>query len=420
MSTETHKLSNGATVLIDPIPHVQTISIGYFFNKGARHETKRENGIAHFLEHMAFKGTDNMTARELGQKIAFLGAKANAFTSKDMTAYFMAGAADQATDINGLVYDIAANMACPAQDLEIERGVIIGEIGEYADDANSVNMDSYMRTAFPSHAFGRTVLGPKEHIERFSRADFQNFRKKHYHAGNLVVSVAGNVSPDKILSELEATAGQVAKGHSAKLIMPKYVGGYDVITRPNNQNLQICMGFNSAAQGKDENLAAQIMSNILGSGFSSRLFQRVRVENGLGYAISSGAYRTYDTGTNLLFAGVRQGAAAKLMEIFCDEINKIKQEPVTDLEFESAKNGIKVSDLMSDESVGGRMRSNATKFLYKSKTSTSTEFLERLAAVTKDDVMKAAQDSLSGVPTLSTVGPSGFPDYDDVLQRLDI
>ncbi|MFN3700481.1 MAG: M16 family metallopeptidase [Alphaproteobacteria bacterium] len=419
MSVETHKLSNGATVLIDPIPHVQTISIGYFFNKGARHETKRENGIAHFLEHMAFKGTDNMTARELGQKIAFLGAKANAFTSKDMTAYFMAGAADQATDINGLVYDIAANMACPAQDLEIERGVIIGEIGEYADDAGSVNMDSYTRTAFPSHAFGRTILGPKEHIERFSRADLQGFRKKHYHAGNLVVSVAGNVSPDKILEELEATAGQISEGNKAKLIKPKYAGGHAAITRP-TENLDVYLGFNAAAQGRKENLAAQIMSNILGSGFSSRLFQRVRVENGLGYSVSSGAYRTYDAGTHILHANINQGGAAKLVEIFCDEINRIKQEPVTDLEFESAKNGIKVSDLMSNESVGARMRSNVSQLLYKGRTSSSTEFLERLAAVTKDDVMKAAQNSLSGVPTLSSIGPSGLPDYDDVLRRLDI
>ena len=420
MSVEIHKLNNGATVLIDPIPHVQTAALGYFFNRGARHETKSENGIAHFLEHMAFKGTKKRSMQQLLVDIDDIGGMANAYTGEDLTGYFMAGASQSVGAVNEILGDMASNMAYPDEHLEIERGVIIGEIGEYDADPSTVADDLFSKTAFPNHAYGRTILGPEDHIKSFQRKDFGKFINKHYHAKNLTVSVSGNVDPSVILKEIEDATKGLKAGRSLSMKKPEYVGGFAFAERP-DKNVQIRFGFEVDAQGHEGNISESVMNVILSGGFSSRLFEEVRSKRGLGYMIGSYCSRTYDQGQFITLAGTPPEKVPELMSTLCDEFNRMKQELVTDAELERAKNKFVVSGLMSQESVLKRMETNAHKYIYSGRVKPSEEFLEQVNAVTKEDVTEAAQRVLSGAPTLTAAGaPEGFPDYEDVVQRLDI
>ncbi|MFP4312956.1 MAG: M16 family metallopeptidase [Alphaproteobacteria bacterium] len=418
MSVEQHTLSNGATVLIDHMPDSDEAALGYYFRVGSRFETKKENGLAHFLEHMAFKGTNSRDVRQLAIEMDDLGAQSNAFTGKEGTCYFLAGAAEDAFTFNEIVSDMAMNMALPVAELERERGAILEEIKMYDDQATSLMQDHLGFTAYPNQAYGRTILGPSINIENFDREAFEKFRNKHYHAGNLIVSVAGNVDPQKILKDIERTTSQLSSGKRSKAKPAKYAGGDVQVQRP-DQQINLMLSFQASAAGKPENTAEAVMNKVLSGGQSSRLFVEVREKRGLVYSVQSGLGRSFDTGQAFIYAGTSPSKVSALVPVICDELNKMRQEKISDKELARAKKKLIVSNL-SGGSANGRMRSNAGEFNLKEKISTKDEFRARVDAVTKEDVQKAAQDIFSGKPTLSSVGPSDFPDYDDVVQRLDI
>lgn len=420
MSVEVHKLSNGATALIDPIPTTQAIAVDYTFNRGARHERKHENGIAHFIEHMAFKGTERRTSRQLLEEIDFHGLKANAHTSQDETSYSAVGVADKFSIMNDILSDMAMHMSFPGNHLETERGVVIGEIRKFLDNSSGICYDAYKRTAFPNHPYGREILGPIHHIERFQRSDLQDFQQRNLHGNNLIVSVAGNVDPAKILQELEQTAGQMRSGKSISIKKPGYRGGFEFVDRPQNESVDVMMGFQAFGYNHAQVLPLTIMSKILGGGFSSRLFEEVRGKNGLGYVVYAGSSLTYDAGTMMLGANVNKGAAVKLTEIFVEQVKRIQDEDVSDLELQSVKNGLKSSLVLDNDSVVGRRNSNKYGMMFKGKITTDAEYLAKVDAVTQEDIRKAAQKVFSGTSTLSVVGPaSSFPDYDKIVRSLD-
>jgi len=213
MSVEQHTLSNGATVLIDHMPDAQTSALSYTFRIGSRYETEEENGLAHFFEHMAFKGTDNVDVHSLNTKMDDLGAQTNAFTSREVTSYYRYGLNEDVFKFNEIEADMAMNLTLPADELEKERDVILEEIKMYADQPGSNLSDGLYDTLYSGQALGRTILGPPENIKSFDRDIFDRFRSKHYHAGNLVVSVAGGADPQKILQEvLNAKGIKVERG----------------------------------------------------------------------------------------------------------------------------------------------------------------------------------------------------------------
>lgn len=418
MSVEQHKLSNGATVLIDHMPDSGQAALGYYFRVGSRFEKKKENGLAHFLEHMAFKGTHTRSVSQLAIEMDDLGAQSNAFTSKEGTCYFLSGAAEDIFKFNELVSDMSINMALPADELERERGAILEEIKMYSDRPTSVMSEKGDLVSFPGQAYGRPILGPSINIENFDRDIFEKFRSKHYHAGNLIVSVAGNVDPAAILADLDKTAGQMPAGKRSAFKPAVYQGG-EVQTQRPDQQINIMLSFKASAIGKPENTAEAVMSKVLSGGMSSRLFTEVREKRGLVYSVQAGIGRTFDLGEAFVYAGTSPDKVSTLMPVVCDELNKMRNDLISDEELARAKKKLIVSSL-GEGSAQGRMVNNAGEYNFKESISTLDEFKARVEAVTKDDVLKAAQDVFSSEPTLSSVGPSGFPDYNDVVQRLDI
>lgn len=419
MSVEIHKLTNGATVLIDPMPHTQTAALGYYFRIGSRYETLKENGLAHFLEHMAFKGTPTRNVNELASEMDNLGAMANAFTSKEATCYYMAGAAEDVSQFNNIVADMAMNMTLPTDELERERGAILEEIKMYSDRADSVMDDNSDRVTYSKQAYGRPILGPPSNIQKFDREIFESFRKKHYHAGNLIVSVAGNVDPERILQDIEATAGQMEGGKRSKFRRAKFEGAEIQAVRPDKQ-INLMATFQASALGHDDNSAEAVMSTVLSGGMSSRLFREIREKRGLVYTVRAGIGRSTDIGELGIMAGTSPEKVAILMPVLCDELNKMKSELISEEELARAKKKLLVSTLSSDESTRGSMTSNAGKFNMRGRIQNPAEIKEQINAVTREDVLSVAQKIFSTKPSLSSVGPHSFPDYNDMLTRLDI
>ena len=345
-----------------------------------------------------------------------LGATSNAFTSKEGTCYYLSGAAEDIFKFNVLVSDMAMNMSLPADELERERGAILEEINMYADDPTTTMVWAADEASYSGQAYGRTILGPSSNIRTFDRDIFERFRNKHYHAGNLIVTVAGNVDPAKILRDIDSTAGQMRGGPRSTFTPAKFKGGEFRKTWP-GQQMNMMMAFQSSASGKPENMAESVMTQVLSGGMSSRLFAEVREKRGLVYGIQAGSSRTFDSGKTFIYAGTTPDKVAKLVPVVCDELSKLRDDLVSDAELARAKKRLYVASL-SEGSAQARMSNNASTYNLNGRVRTKDEFRAAVENVTKEDVRNAARAIFTTKPTLSSVGPSHYPEYSDIENRL--
>ena len=409
MAAEMHKLSNGVTVLLDHNPNTQGVAVGYGVRVGARYETDKENGLTHFLEHMAFKGKTPEETLGMMQAIESAGGAVNAYTSRDVTFYYAAGLAEAFDTFNGVMSNVALNSVIPAKELENERGVIIGEIGQSLDDPDSILNDIGFATAYPDQALGKTILGPKENIERFQRANFRNFLKKHYHGGNVVASIAGNFDPQHVLKAVESASAHLPAGKRSKFQKAAYQGGF-VHQKKAQDQLHLSLNFNASSLADSADSRAEtIMGAILGGGMSSRLFQEIREKRGLGYSIHAGTGAMKDTGLFYVDAVVNPQGAEALFEATAAELHKLVQDGVSDDELARIKAKLKTQLALSEESTQGSMRSMFHTYDSFDSLKTSAETLAEFDAVTKDDVKAAAERVFSTAPVLATVGPGRAP-----------
>ncbi|MCI5060215.1 MAG: insulinase family protein [Alphaproteobacteria bacterium] len=420
MSVEIHKLDNGVTVLLDHIPHSEAAAVGYFFRVGSRFEDAHENGLAHNLEHLAFKGTDKRNVHELAIEMDDLGAVSNAFTSHEGTCYFMSGAASDVLKFNEILGDMSANMALPKAEIERERGAILEEIKMYADDAGSQCSNLLFGTAFPDQAYGQTILGPSENIKSFQREDFEKFRQKHYHTGNLVVSVSGKFNKEAVLKEIEKTTANIPAGNRSTYEPAVYKGGEAQLVRPEDNQVNLCLAFKaSAADGSKEQRAEILLAKVLSGGMSSRLFKEIREKRGLVYGVGAYPYATFDNGMFIVQAGTSPEKVQELMPVLCDEISKISKEKVSKDEFQRALKKVEVSVATGGESTAGRMRSNALAYNQQEKIRTDDEIIALFNEVSRQDILDAAKRVFSTKPTLVSVGPHSLPTKRD-LKNLKI
>lgn len=421
MSVEQHTLSNGATVLIDHMPQAQTSALSYTFMIGSRYETAQENGLAHFFEHMAFNGTENRDVHSLNKEMDNLGANANAFTSREVTSYYMHGLNEDVLHFNDIQSDMAMRLTLPPEQLEKERGVILEEIKMYADRPDSNLQDGLYATLYGDQALGRTILGPSLNIKNFDRDMFDAFRQKHYHTGNLVVSVAGGADPQAILKDIEEKTASMRKGERSVYDPAKYTGGNLELVRPGLQQVQLAVAFESSASGSPDNMAESLLNIVLSGGMSSRLHTEIREKRSLVYGVGSSFRRSLDTGVFLAQAGTSPEKVSELIPVLCDELNKVKNEPVSDDEFERAKKKMRVQAAMSHDSMSDdRMQANMMGFNSKGKVEEIESIMERVEATTKDDLMAAARRVFSGKPTFASIGPEKLNEQQKIAVHMGL
>ncbi len=398
------RLPSGLTVVTEAMDRVETVSIGAYVAAGTRDETEAENGASHFLEHMAFKGTERRSAARIAEEIENVGGHINAYTAREQTAYYaklLKEDLELGADILG---DILTHSSFAPDELERERGVILQEIGQANDTPDDAVFDRFQETAFPSQAMGRPVLGTEHSIRAMPRERLTGYMRRHYPASNVVVAAAGNLQHERVVElaarhfrDLPASIGPVPPAG-------RYVGGEYREARDLDQ-VHIVLGFPSVAYGDPDYYSALLLSTLLGGGMSSRLFQEIRERRGLVYSIYSFTAPFRDGGLFGIYAGTGEAEAEELVPVVLEELRAV-QCKVGAEEVARARAQVKAGLLMSLESTGSRCEQLARQVQVFGRTIPTAETVARLDAVDVDAVRRAAARIFRGPPTLAALGPA--------------
>ena len=302
MSLQQTTLPNGFRIVTEHMEGLASSAIGVWVNAGARHETPQQNGIAHFLEHMAFKGTATRSSLQIAEAIEDVGGYINAYTSREVTAYYARVLENDVALGLDVIADILRNPVLDPSEVEVERGVILQEIGQALDTPDDVIFDWLQEQAYPDQPIGRTILGPSERVSAFSRDDLQRFIADHYGPEQMILSAAGAVDHDRIVKLAESLFGDMPAKTLYQIDSARFGGGeYRQVKQL--EQAHFALGFESPGYRSDDIYIAQIYASALGGGMSSRLFQEIRENRGLCYTIFAQAGAYADTGMTTIYAG---------------------------------------------------------------------------------------------------------------------
>ncbi len=396
-------LKNGLRLAVDEMKDVETVSVGVFVNTGSRNEMPEINGISHFLEHMAFKGTANRSARQIAEEFEGIGGRINAYTSKEKTVYYAKVLKKHAEFAVEFLADILQNSTFDSIELEKERGVILQEIAMTNDTPDDIVFDYFQEASYPKQALGRSILGPIKNIKKFGRDHFVDYIGKQYNYHNMAVVAAGNIKQSDLVkwSQKYFTSLGTSKIKAAE--PAKYVGG-EFRKEKKLEQVNLVMGYKGFSYLDKQNYTAQILAMVLGGGMSSRLFQEVRENRGLAYSIYAFNYTHHDSGIFGIYAGTTPEKANELIAATKIEIEKIC-ENIAQKELDRVRTQFEASLLMAKESTSGRMQKLGGDILAYDKIISDKEVLEKVFAVKKSDVTKLAEKIFTGSkPTFAAIG----------------
>src|SRR5690554_6765369 len=322
MSVQVSRLSNGLTVATETLPHLESVALGVWVKSGSRHETEEEHGIAHLLEHMAFKGTGRRSALDIATEIEDVGGEINAATSVETTAFYARVLKEHVPLAVDILSDILTDSKFDPEELEREQHVILQEIGAAHDTPDDAVFDRFTETAFRHQALGRSILGTPETVQAFTSKQLHAFLERQYGADRMVVVAAGGVDHDEFVREVEKRLGGFRpKSESMTPQVAHYVGG-DYREMRDLRDAQVILGFEGRAYHARDFYASQVLSMILGGGMSSRLFQEVREKRGLCYSVYAFHWGFSDTGIFGVHAATGRDDIARLVPVIVDELRR--------------------------------------------------------------------------------------------------
>jgi predicted Zn-dependent peptidase len=411
------RLPSGLTVVTERMARVETISFGAYVASGTRHETAEENGISHFLEHMAFKGTERRSAAAIAEEIEAVGGHMNAYTAREQTAFYIKALKEDLGLAADVVGDILSHSTFEPAELERERGVILQEIGQANDTPDDIIFDHFQEAAYPAQPMGRPVLGTEERIGAISREMLMGYMRRHYTAANTVVAAVGNLRHETVLELVERHFADLPRTPAPLVVPGLYRGGEFREARDLDQ-VHIVLGFPSASYADPDFYPVMLLSTLLGGGMSSRLFQEVREKRGLVYSIYSFTAPYADSGVFAIYAGTGETEAAELIPVTLGELQKVQTE-VSEAELARARAQVKAGLLMSLESTGSRCEQLARQFQVFGRVIPTAETVGRIEAVTLADISRAAVRLFRAAPTLASLGPAGHvPGLPAIADRL--
>ena len=405
MTTNLSTLTNGLRVVTHEMPHLETVSLGAWVGVGARHDPAPENGIAHFLEHMAFKGTAQRTAQDIAEEIEGVGGDLNAATSLETTAYYarvLKG--DEGTALE-ILADILQNSSFDAEELRREKDVILQEIAASRDCPDDVVYDLAQEAAYPGQPLGRTILGTPETVTAITADGLRSYLDSRYISPIMVLSAAGGVEHGKVVQlaeDLFAGLGCVECG-PANGEKACYRGGVTASARPYEQ-CHVLIGFEGPAYGKPGYFASQVLSGLLGGGMSSRLFQEAREKRGLCYSVYSSVWGLSDTGVMTVHAATGPELADELLDVLSDEIRRLAEDGPCCAEVQRAKAQLKAGLMMGLESSGARAEQMARQLICHGRLIDKNELIAKVDAVEGEDVRQLLETMIRGEPTVAVVG----------------
>ncbi len=396
-------LANGFRIVTEDMPGLKSASAGVWVNAGGRHERAEQNGIAHFLEHMAFKGTMRRSALQIAEEIEDVGGYINAYTSREMTAYYarvLSADVELALDV---IADIVLNPVFDPREIETERHVILQEIGQALDTPDDIIFDWLHEVSYPDQPFGRTILGPTERVGAFQRTDLTGFVHEHYGPDQMILSASGGVDHEAIVAQAEDLFGHL-KPLGGSTIAPARFGGGERRKVKKLEQAHFALAFEAPGYRDDAVYAAQVYATAMGGGMSSRLFQKVREERGLCYSIfaQSGAYE--DTGQITIYAGTSEAEIGELTTLTLDELKR-SADDMGAAEVARARAQLKAGLLMGMESPSNRAERNARLLAIWGRVPTADEAVAKIDAVTTENVRAYAGAMLSAKAALALYGP---------------
>jgi predicted Zn-dependent peptidase len=410
-------LPSGLTVLTERMERVETVSFGAYIGAGTRHETAAENGVAHFLEHMAFKGTGTRSAIDIAEAIENVGGHINAYTSREQTAYYVKLLKEDLALGVDIIGDILCHSSFEPEELERERGVILQEIGQANDTPDDIVFDHFQSAAYPAQPMGRPVLGTEAIIRGMKRDALPGFMNAHYTPENMVIAACGNLGHEQVVELVARHFEDLPSAYRNEPMPADYMGGEYRETRELDQ-AHIVLGFASPGYGEPEYYPAMLLSTLLGGGMSSRLFQEIREKRGLVYSIYSFTSPARDGGLFGIYAGTGESEAAELMPVTLEELAKV-QHHVTAAELNRARAQLKAGLLMSLESTGSRCEQLARQWQIFGRVIPASETVAKIDAVTEADIRHVAAKIFKERPTLATIGPiAQVPKLSAIIDRL--
>ena len=417
MSLKITTLSNGFRIVTEAMPGLLSASAGVWVTAGGRHERAEQNGIAHFLEHMAFKGTERRSSLRIAEEIEDVGGYINAYTSREMTAYYARVLSPDVALALDVIADIVLNPVFNPDDIETERHVILQEIGQALDTPDDIIFDWLQEVSYPDQPFGRTILGPTERVSSFTRDDLRRFVAEHYGPDQMILAAAGGVDHDAIVAQAEALFGHLKPVGNSRL-QPARFGGGERREVKDLEQVHFALAFEGPGYRAPDVYAAQVYATAMGGGMSSRLFQKIREERGLCYSIfaQSGAYE--DTGQITVYAGTSEEEIGDLVGLTLDELKRAADD-MTEAEVNRARAQLKAGLLMGLESPSSRAERNARLLGIWGRVPSVAETVEKIDAVSTADVRAYGAGLVGAKSALALYGPvTDAPDLEAIRARL--
>jgi predicted Zn-dependent peptidase len=371
---------------------VRSVSIGVWLTRGSRHETADQSGIAHFVEHMLFKGTAARSAEDIAQAIDSIGGQLDAFTAKEYASYYIKVLDEHLPLAMDILADIVRNPAFSVEDIEREKKVVVEEIKMVEDTPDDLVHELFTQGFWEDHPLGRPILGTRETVESFSAGGLRSYFQQAYTADNLIVSAVGNLEHRQVRDLVEERFGSLASdgrtpGEEPPTVVPKVL-----IRNKELEQSHLCVGVSSYPQNHDDRYASYLLNTLLGGSMSSRLFQNVREKRGLAYAVFSGLSAYRDAGSFTVYAGCSNDAVGEVIDLVVEELRGVKQAPVPVAELQRAKDHLKGSLMLGLENTASRMSHLARQEIYFDRQFGLDETLQGIERVTDVDVQRVAAD----------------------------
>jgi predicted Zn-dependent peptidase len=387
-----HTLPNGLVVITETMPHVRSVSIGLWVRNGSRREVPEENGLAHFIEHMVFKGTERRSAEAIAREMDSVGGMLDAFTSKEQIC-FNAKVLDEHLPI---AFDVIADLVLrpnfDPEDLKKEQQVILEEIKMDLDNPEYLLHEIFTRGFWPEHALGRPILGTPETVKNFSRNTLKSRFASWFAPDHLVITAAGNIAHQQVLDLVEKEFGHLQpSGEQPPHVAPRTSAPIHLEKKRDLEQVHLCVGVPSVPLGHEDRFGIAVLNNLLGGGMSSRLFQNIREKRGLAYAVFSELTPYSDAGMLTVYAGSAKETVGQVLDLIVSELGDLKKSPVSEEELLRSKNHLKGSLMLSLESTSARMSNLARQELYFRRFYSLDEILASIEVVTAKQLQSLAQ-----------------------------
>ncbi len=405
----------GVEVITETIDTVRSVAIGIWFAVGSRDESPADAGMSHFMEHMMFKGTPTRTAAEISEHFDRLGGELNAFTSKEYTCFYARVLDNHVDDAVEVLSDMVVNSMLADDAITPEREVVLEEISRHDDTPDDAIHELFAQTLLPDHPLGLPVLGQRGTVGSFDHAIARDFHSRHYVTGNVIVAAAGNVRHEQVVELVDRFLTLPQGPRTPRGEREPEVATALRVIRKETEQAHIAWGVRGLRADSDDRFALSILDSVLGGGMSSRLFQEIREKNGLAYAVFSYHSLYLDTGQFTVYVGTRPSNAEQAITLIKREIDRVRQDGITAEELDRSKESMKGQLVLGLESTRSRMSRLGKSAVTKGELLSMDELVERIDAVTGDDVRALADRLFSGPQVLAMIAPL---DAEDVAHLL--